>query len=298
MSSPYTFDIDVDPSTGVFDNKTQVPEEILSHIPSSATVSALLEHSFPSVLMKASVGSQASKCVTDHATSWTAEELFKAPIPQSSWVFSVGTILRERLATTSSVSVRHPKVTNLYLPPWVINFWYSYEEAAKQRKKWSKAKDWIFTWAGEERASEAIELMERIPWGMRIWALGSAPSSYVGVLAELLSADFVGERHLDVVASYLNFRASKDNGGAVECWAGDVCLLTYVKEVYARRKTTCSSESPFSTHSGLKKYQEAITMKGYKRLILPANVNENHWVGFGVDLVERQFRWGIPSLSL
>lgn len=131
--------------------------------------------------------------------------------------------------------------------------------------------------------------MGRILWGMKAWALPYAASSPVGVFGELLLTSWVKERQLNTIASYLNFHASKSTGNAGECWAGDAQLSAYVIEVYTMEKAA------LSIHSELMKYQDFITTKSYKYLIFPANLNNKHWIIFSVDLVKKQFCYGISS---
>lgn len=290
MSSEIEVDLEL---TETFTCETQIPEEILCLIPShSVTISALLEKTFPTVLSTSAVSLKAELCVTSLTTRWTVGELFETPIPPTSWTHGVENALKKKLEIAEipgTISVMHPMVEELRFPPWVINVWYALAEAAKQRETWIKAKDWVLGQVQDTRAQGAIELMGRIPWGMKVWALPYAASSPVGVLGELLSTSWVKERQLDTIASYLNFRASKSTGNAGECWAGDAQLSAYVTEVYTMGKAA------LSTHSGLMKYRDFITAKSYKYLVFPANLNNKHWVVFGVDLVKKQFCYGMSS---
>lgn len=145
--------------------------------------------------------------------------------------------------------------------------------------------------AQDAEVYEARELMRRTPWGKRIWALmGADSSSFVGVLAGLLSVDWLSERHLDTLASYLNFRASRYGRGAAECWIGDVYFSICLKGVYRETKTSISN------NVDLGKYRDTIVAHCYKRLFFPANLNGNHWITFGVDLTKKEFCYGTSCL--
>ena len=159
-----------------------------------------------------------------------------------------------------------------------------------QKGEWERAECWVSSQVQDTKVYEARELMRRVPWGMKIWALhGADSSSVVGVLAGLLSTEWVRERHLDTLASSLNFCAAKDRNGAEECWVGDVYLSVCLKRVYRAAKRSINEDWD------LKKYRDTITTNGYKRLFFPANLNGNHWIVFGVDLVKKEYCYGAPS---
>lgn len=141
-----------------------------------------------------------------------------------------------------------------------------------------------------QRCIEAERVMGRIPWGTRMWVLpGANSSSFVGVLAKLLSNNWLVERHLDTLGSYLNFRADNDRKHAGGCWVGDVYFSACLKKVYRKPKTVISADCD------LNKYKETITEHHYKCLLFPVNLNNNHWIAFSVDLEKKEFRFGVPS---
>jgi len=111
----------------------------------------------------------------------------------------------------------------------------------------------------------------------------------LGVLAKLLSTDWLRERHLDTLSLYLNFRVSEDGKGRTGCWVGDVYLSTCLKKVYRVTRTT------IHTDWDLNRYRDEITTCGFKRLFFPANLNNNHWATFGVNLEKKEFCYGAPS---
>ena len=293
-------EIDVAPSSGfdallqvAFSNETKVPETILRRIPPpTVTVSSLLATNLPALVHSSAVDLRPAKlCITDLAAHWTVEELLRAPIPPRKWLGDLEITLKSKWFTCARVtSVLHPKISNLYLPLWVGNFWYSLVEAAEQKKKWRKAVGWVSGQVQDAGAYEARELMGRIPWGTRLWVLvGADSSSFVGVLAKLLSDNWLVERHLDTLISYLNFRAGEDRKGAGECWVGDVYFSACLKRFYRATKKA------ISTDWDLNKYKDAITAHGYKRLLFPANLNNTHWIAFSVDLEKKEFCFGTPS---
>lgn len=233
----------------------------------------------------------AKSCTTDVVAHWTVKELLEAAIPPRNWLSDLEITLRKRWLTGAHIaSIQHPTIPNLYLPLWVGNFWYSLIDAAKQKKKWKKAECWVLGQVQDSKVYEARGLMRQIPWGMRIWALtGAESSSFVGVLAKLLSTNWLRERHLDTFSSYLNFCAREDGKGRAAWWVGDVYLSTCLKRVYREVQTSIHADWD------LNKYRDEITTHGYKRLLFPANLDNNHWITFGVDLERKEFRYGAPS---
>ena len=290
-------EIDAYPLSGVatllqvaFDNETRIPRAILDLIPSdSIAVSSLLATNLPALLHSPAVNLRPAKsCLTNLAPRWTAKELLEGPVPPRRWLGDLEITLRNKWFTRARLtSVQHPTVSNLYLPLWAGNFWEALVGAVEQKEQWRKAERWISGQVQDAKVYEARELMRRTPWGTRTWVLAGADSlSHVGVIARLLSTDWLGERNLNTLASYLNFRAGKGQKDARECWVGDTYFAICLKKFYGATKLA------ISTDCDLSKYQEMITMDGYKRLFFPANLDNNHWIAFNVDLEKKEFCFG------
>jgi len=300
MSLEEPIEVDTDPSPGIdaalhaaLDNETRVPNPILDLLPSpEITVSSLLEKSLPALLSPSAINLRPVKSSTTNAAArWTVKELLEAAIPPRRWLSDLEITLRKEWLTSARVtSIRHPTNSNLHFPLWVGNFWYSLVDAVEQKEKWKRAEGWVSRLVQDPKVYEARGLMQQIPWGMRIWALtGAESSSFVGVLARLLSTDWLRERHLDTLGSYLNFRASEDGEGRTGYWVGDVYFSTCLKRVYRATRATIRADWD------LKKYRDGITACGSKRLLFPANLDNNHWVTFGVDFEKQEFCYGAPS---
>jgi len=295
-------EIDMDPPSGIdailraaFDNETQVPGAILDLIPPpTITVSSLLKKNLPVLLNPSAINLRPAKsCTTNAVARWTVKELLDAAIPPRKWLSDLEIILKRNWLTSAGVtSVQHPTISSLYLPLWAGSFWYSLVEAVDQKGKWERAEYWVLGQAQDAKVYEARGLMQRIPWGMKVWALAGASSlSFVGVLAKLLSTKWLRERQLDTLVSYLNFRASEDEEGGVACWVGDVYLSLHLKILYRATKGS------IRTDWDLNKYRVAVTARRYKRLLFPANLDNNHWIAFSVDLEKKVFCYGAPHVS-
>jgi hypothetical protein len=301
MNEP--IEIDADPLSGfdtllraAWDNETQVPNAILDLIPSvTIPVSSLLAANLPALLYSSAINLRPTRsCVTNHAARWTAKELFEAPVPPRRWLGDLEATLKNEWHTHARVtSVQHPTVSNLRLPLWVGNFWWSLVDTVEQKEEWRKAECWISGQVQDAKVYEARELMRRTPWGTKIWVLAGADcSSFVGVISRLLSTDWLGGRNIDTLAAYLNFCAGNDRGGAGECWVGDTYFSTCLRRVFRATKTA------IRTNWDLNTYRDAITARGCRHLFFPANLGNTHWIAFGVDLKKKEYCFGESSISL
>jgi len=286
-------EIDADPLSGAdallqagLTARMQVPEAILELIPSpTITVASLLERDLPTLLNRRTTGLRpAESCVTDVNARWTTGELLGSVIPSRTWLSDLEITLRKRgAAEAQATSIQHPRITNLYLPLWAVNFWISLADAAGQRAKWARAQQWLSERPNRGQMREAKGLMQRIPWGMTVWALtGASSASYVGILTKFLSTKWLRERQLDTLMSYLNIRAGEDGVG---CWIADVYLSLRLKIV---------DRAKMGDDSDLNGYRDKIAASLCKHLLLPANLNNNHWIAFSVDLERNEFRYGEP----
>jgi hypothetical protein len=230
-----------------------------------------------------------SECLTDTEVCWTVNNLLRSPVPPQDWLNTLEQELVNRVDLGAyPASLRHPTVLNLYLPLWAITAWRTLRDAVEQRACWKVVDQWLRTQGTRGvDVEEARELMGRMPWGMTIWAINESSSS-IGLLAELLSTEWLRERHLDACGAYLTSRTEVQVGG---WWIGEVYLATLIQNLPKELPTGQITDNS----SSLAVYQQRITTGGYKRLLLPANVGGNHWVVFHVDIEKQEFCFGAPS---
>jgi len=121
---------------------------------------------------------------------------------------------------------------------------------------------------------------------MEIWAPIPSTSS-IGVFAILLSTGWLRERHINVFASYLAFKA---RGHVDRLWIRGLHLSVLLKALPEKPKWAEGAGK------GLVPFERMFTEGGYKNLLFPANINDSHWILFSVDIEERVFCFG-PSVT-
>jgi len=52
-----------------------------------------------------------------------------------------------------------------------MDFWNKAVEVVEQRDQWRAAGDWLSTRIQNSEIHEAGSLLERVPWGLRLWSL-------------------------------------------------------------------------------------------------------------------------------
>lgn len=297
MSSNKPIDIDPEPPSGlkclanaVFLQATNVPEEVWSRLPSEAvTVSNLLGTNLPDRLPKTLITKPVHQCVSPLDPCWTIDQLFKTSVPSRPWLY----ILEEGLSTlwaSGTRSIRPPSSqgSDLRFPLWVMNFWNVVEEIVKQRVLWRKAEDWLAKRRVQDpELREARRLFDRVPWGLRLWSLVTHDRvTRIGHLAGLLSNEWLGERHISIISSYLCFLARRERRTGPTTLVADPDLHIYLS---SNSKATAEK---IQAHTGLRAYTERILDNGYSRLFIPARIGGNHWIVFSVDFDKQTFEYG------
>jgi hypothetical protein len=286
------------PTQDLYDELTRVPVEVAAIIPlETLGVPSLIAHQDLPLLLDTSMGDllPAAGCIANNIALATNDQARRSPIPPRKWLGALELELKQRLGVEPlPASILHPEIPGPSLPLWVIGFWNAVLPAVQQRATWVKATAWLH---GQGQAvsgkgfREAEGLMANLMWGTIVWATPE-DGTLVGILGELLSADgWLRERQLDVAASYLNFCS---RGHERKWWVGNPWLATLLKQLPPKPATLLSSGHP----SDLFVYQDRIKEGGYRRFLFPANLNNNHWIAFSVDLDTKEFRYGVSLTAL
>ena len=176
---------------------------------------------------------------------------------------------------------------DLRLPLWVVNFWNMAVEVAEQRDKWRLAEEWLLRRIQDHTFREARKLLENVPWGLRLWSLTSHDKeTRIGHLAGLLSDEWLSERHIDTISSYLNSRAQEGPESRPTSLVAGLDL-----QIYLSASARATAES-IRAHEGLRTYTKKISDHCYSRVFVPANVRGNHWIVFSVDFKGNMFEYG------
>lgn len=273
----------------VFLRATDVPEGVRSYLPSeTASISTLLKTDIPNLLSKTSIIQPAHLCTSPLDPCWTIDELFKTSLPPRSWLYDLG----ENISTmwvSGTRSIRPPSSSspNLRFPLWVLNFWDTAVEVVEQRDRWRAGKDWLSRRVQDAGIHEARSLLEKVPWGLRLWSLvGHDKETRVGYLAGLLSNEWLGERHINTISSYLNSRAQREPGLGPTNLVADLDLYVYLLN------NSRSTAEIIRAHEGFKAYTKRILDRKCSRLFIPAHVGGNHWIVFSVDFEKHTFEYG------
>jgi len=276
-------------ANAVFLQATDVPEEIRSRLPSeTAPISTLLKANIPNRLSDTSIVQLVKLCASPLAPCWTVDRLFETSSPPRTWLYNLERSLSTMWASgTRSIKPPSPQNSNLRFPLWVMNFWNTAVVVAEQRDRWLAAADWLSRRVQGPEIRGVRNLFERVPWGMKLWSLvGHERETLVGYLAELLSYEWLGERHIDTISSYLMCQAEGEPG------LGPTTLIAGADlHVYLSSHSRATAEA-IQAHGGLRTYTKRILDHQYSRLFIPVNVGENHWVVFSVDLKKQVFRYG------
>src|SRR6266478_4654571 len=214
MSSHTPIDVDPEAPSGLeqlanaaFLEATNIPVEVQSRLPPEmATIPTLLKTDLPNRLSNASIIQPVHLCASPLDPRWTIDELFKTFSPPRTWLDT----LEQHLSTMWTSGMRSiksplPSNPNLRFPLWVMDFWNKAVEVVEQRDQWRAAGDWLSTRIQNSEIHEAGSLLERVPWGLRLWSLvGNDKETRIGHLAGLLSNEWLGERHIDTISSHLN----------------------------------------------------------------------------------------------
>ena len=160
-------------------------------------------------------------------------------------------------------------------------------EAAGERDRWRVAEEWLSRMVQDAGVYKARGLLEKVPWGLRLWSLvGHDRETRVGYLAGLLSNDWLGERHINSIASYLNARAQKESGSRPKSLVTGLDFYTYLSH------NSGETAEVIRTHDGLSAYAKQISDHNYQRVFIPAHVGGNHWMVFSVDFEKCEFKYG------
>ena len=278
---------------GAFDEVTRVPTSLEAALPCSTIpiTSFLIQVGYPSLLEGSGVDlPSAESCIVNNLVNWTEGGLLQSPVPPRKWLGTLDIELNRRLRrvdSTPPVSLRHPTVTDLYVPLWAVNFWHSLRNVVEQHDKWKRAQKWI-----EDQGKQGVdiggvdELLQRLSWGMTISAPIQSNAS-IGIFADLLSTtSWLSESHIDVFASYLTFRIG---GPASGLWVGGVHLSVLLKALPPKPDWETDAAK------ALDHFEDIFARGGFTQLIFPANVNGNHWILFSVDVAGRAFCFGSSS---
>jgi len=294
--TPPVIDIDPDPSSG-FDllftvarqQEKTVPEEVLRRLPvETMPVSSFIAADLPRSLQD--VLRSAESCLSKETLNWTVEHLWKAHVPPRAWLNDLDIALnREWLGICSIEAPVGSK--GLRFPLWVGNFWFEMIEVVEQREKWDNAQGWLRKMVRSPEVREAEKLLDRTPWGLRLWSLpGHEGSTRVGLLATILSNEWLAERHIDTLVAYIGDRL---RGSNVDQPDTTLVADQYLASLLSRRRDETATK--LREDQELRTYAGKISDGRHERLLLPGHIGgtvTGHWIVFSVDIKKKTISYG------
>ena len=289
MQSPIPVDSDYQ---ALYDTATQVPNDVLALLPPPTdSIIQFLAWNLPDVISSPAITlPEVESSITTECACWTLESLEVSPIPPRKWIGDLEQQLMKRFKTGDiPVSIQHPRTSDLCLPLWGISFWRSALDVRREKDRWDEAQRWIASEASQGMETSPVgELMGRTPWGMMVRTSPEVDSP-IGFMSVFLSTRWLAERHLDIFASYYS---EHTRGHADEWWVGGTYL-----SVLIRGLSNMPDRLPKSG-GDLDQLGKAFADGKYRQLIFPANLNNNHWIAVHVDIVKKEFRYGMTPLPL
>ena len=298
--------------SSAYDELVKMPPEIAALIPSlTVTITKFVAwDDLPDLLHSSATLTDAEACITTDEVAWSIPAIINSPVPPRDWHGRLEIALRRRTRSKPvPTCLQHPTAPELRLPLWGAALWSELIHATEQQSRWHRAVNMLREWRleGVEDVDEAKALLDRIPWGMLVEGMnGTSP---IGLLAEMLRpTSWLNERHMNVFSIYLAFRARD----VQDLWIGGVYLAQYLMTnapATDSQKGTTKGATKGSKKKGAKKadtdvmleskglaeFQQTITQKPYKRLVIPANINNNHWIVFYADLKTGRIQYGMSQ---
>ena len=293
-TTPPIIDIDPDPLSG-FDllfsvacqQEKTVPEEVLRRLPmETIPVSSLIAADLPRSLQD--VLRSAESCLSKETLNWTVEQLWKTRVPPRTWLSDLDIALNREWLGTCSIEAP-VGLKGVRFPLWVGNFWFEMIEVVEQRENWKKAQGWLRGMVRSPEVQEVEKLLDRTPWGLRLWPLrGHEGSTKVGFLATMLSNEWLAERHVDTLVAYIGDRLQGSN-------RPDATLVAdqYLGSLLSRRRDETATK--LREDQELRTYADKI-LDGYREyLLVPGHIGgtaTGHWIVFFVNIKKKTISYG------
>lgn len=151
--------------------------------------------------------------------------------------------------------------------------------------RWEMAQGWVASEASQGMEAGIVEeLMGRASWSMVVPTSPGINYSIV-FMSTFLSTDWLAARHFDVFTSYYSEHI---RGHVDRWWVGGPYLATLIKGL-----ANIPNRLP-RPDGDLECLRKTIIDGQYKRLMFPANLNNNHWIAVHVDVVGKEFCYGNP----
>ncbi|KAH7905193.1 hypothetical protein BJ138DRAFT_1130617 [Hygrophoropsis aurantiaca] len=215
-------------------------------------------------------------------------------IPPTEWIQALNTAFGQAWfdGAKSLVDWRYGKDSRL--PLWIITYWTEMSIVHKKRRLWLKAHQWVTHMSGHHKtpclleADNVVEKMATLGWGATLRGVGRGLG--VETLVPLLSDDWLDDDIINLAMHHLTERMhlfptiSKSTIIAPLSFSANLVAATNNLNV-----NTVSFR--FLQH------YTAIFKNGQRTILyFPAHINNNHWIVFCIDFIQKSLRYG-DSLS-
>ena len=289
----------MDPAIGKTYTTEDIAREVMQLVPPpTASILDLVRAPLPEVIPEDKMKAIPAK---DHLVnldiSGTLRSILDGPIPHRTWIASLRMELEKAEKSKHYVAaIRHPTEEDLILPLWALPVWESIAVASQERELWVQATEWLNPSSHRQEDRQDVEhvqdLLAKIPWGMKVWALGGVEAgSHVVLLARFLSFSWLSERNIDLMGVCCNATAV-ENGSRMRGHMAEVYLGAQLQAIGS---WTAKRIQESSTLWGWKAFAEENRLR---YIHIPTNLTNTHWVVFCIDIEEQTYCWGLSSLDL
>ena len=247
------------------------------------TVPVLFTFKFPTFLNGSTILPDARRSVCDTPAQWDVVTLRALPFPPKDWCTTAELHSKNIWGAGGEVVlIQHPMNTSKLFLIWIVEYWAWFYCVLYVREQWKMVVDWVLMKDASPGQTKVLDLIGWTNWGLDLWVLGEAqPGMQVGEISQLLSFGWLQEVHMDTTTTYLNVVA---NCG---WWASNIALAECL-QVF----TTLNDENRKAS-STLHNTQHKTTVHRAKRILLPVNLYNSHWVVVHVDIKERRVTYGV-----
>ena len=160
-------------------------------------------------------------------------------------------------------------------------------EAVRQQTWWKRALTWVLCWPDSPECKGVIKLFGCISWGMGLGLYKVIDNDpFIRNISDLLTFTWLRDTHMEVAASVFNGTASH------EWWVCGTGLVATL-ELVLKESRDNMAENPV-----LKAQMDIIDCHEAWQILLPVNLNNNHWIVVHVDLEKHVDTYGALSPQL
>jgi hypothetical protein len=274
-----------------------VPQDFLDIFPQPVLpVPLFLNAQIPKLMLDRQIGPQlglsAPACVIGKKASFTMEQIFTTDIPPKKWIEAADKTVTRRLQRASIRSrdkeneltnVCHPTNSNLVFPPWIVKAWKALINIVEMRDDWRRAVSWIENQGESALACTAKERIEQSPWARTVDELSVGTDIiYASVHSRIASRRWLNDSNFEVLIKELNEAVAPP----CHAWVSDTRFVSRL-----RSRWRADPDTAFNGRD-LQSRGSSLISDGYKKILLPTNINKDHWIVFKVDLAAEIISWG------